>query len=197
MEGHLNVDALERALREVVRRHEALRTRFRMQDGYPVQDIASEWESRLTCVDLRELDQDARIDAAQRLAREDASAPFDLVHGPLLRACVLILADREHVLLLTLHHIVSDAWSMSVLVREVASLYAAFERGEPSRLPELAVQYGDYAVWQRQWLQGAVLDDHLAILDPAARGCVDVGTADRRAAPGDAKLSRGKRARVD
>jgi pristinamycin I synthase-3/4 len=107
--------------------------------------------------DLSALPEEQREAAAQRLAQAEAQRPFDLARGPLLRARLLRISHEEHIALLTLHHIVSDGWSMGVLVREVAALYAAFVRGEASPLAELPVQYADYAHWQREWLQGDVL----------------------------------------
>src|SRR5205085_11432965 len=98
----------------------------------------------------------------QRLTSHEAQRPFDLTRGPLLRAQVLRLGPQEHVLLLTVHHIVSDGWSMQVLFQELSALYAAYAAGLPSPLPELPIQYADFALWQRQWLQGEELEDQLA-----------------------------------
>jgi hypothetical protein len=115
----------------------------------------------LPVVDLSALPPDLREDEARRRAGEEAALPFDLARGPLLRARLLRLAEEEHVCLLTMHHIVSDGWSMGVLVREVGALYEAFSRGEESPLTELPIQYADYAVWQRNWLQGEVLAEEM------------------------------------
>jgi hypothetical protein len=160
--GPLFAPALARALNEIVRRHEALRTRFAAVDGQPVQVIAPRLEVPLPVVDLGALPESEREPEARRRAREEALRPFDLAHGPLLRASLLRLGDREHVVLLTMHHIVADGWSMGVLVRELRELYEAFRRGLPSPLPELSIQYADYAAWQRRWLRGQVLRDQLA-----------------------------------
>jgi amino acid adenylation domain-containing protein len=161
LRGRLDADALRLTINEVVRRHEALRTRFESVDGTPLQVIDAQVKLDLPLEDLTALPEDEREAAAQQLAQEEAQRPFDLARGPLLRARLLRVSHEEHIALLTLHHIVSDGWSMGVLVREVAALYAAFVRGEASPLAELPVQYADYAHWQREWLQGAVLDQQL------------------------------------
>jgi len=158
----LNVTALEKSLHEVTQRHEILRTTFTTIDGQPVQVIAPETHFTLPLSDLSGLSSAQRNDEAQRLAREEAQRPFNLATGPLVRARLLRLSPEDHVLLLSMHHIVSDGWSMGVLVREVAALYEAYAVGAESPLKELSLQYADYAVWQRDWLQGEVLDQQLA-----------------------------------
>ncbi|RKH75115.1 amino acid adenylation domain-containing protein, partial [Corallococcus sp. AB032C] len=160
LEGELHLEALRHSLTELVRRHEALRTRFPSHQGQPFQRIVSPTDLPLPMVDLSPLGE-AALDEARRLASTEAQRSFDLASGPLVRALLLKLAPTEHVLVFTLHHIVSDGWSRGVLVREVATLYAAFSEGLPSPLRELPVQYADYAVWQRSWLQGDVLDAQL------------------------------------
>jgi amino acid adenylation domain-containing protein len=158
--GTLDLPALAAALSEVVRRHEALRTVFASAAGRPVQRIQPPAPVALPEIDLRALPEDLRQAEARRLSAEEALRPCDLSTGPLLRAGLLRLSDAsggDALLLLTVHHIVSDGWSMSILVRELGALYAAFSQGRPSPLPELPVQYADYAAWQRQWLQGDVL----------------------------------------
>ena len=162
MKGRLDVGAFERTLQEVMRRHEALRTRFPAVEGQPSQKIQSEVESRLPVVDISELETDRMESEAERLAREEGDRAFDLSLGPMLRAILVRVGEDEYVVLFTMHHIVSDAWSMNVLVREVAALYEAFSQGRPSPLPELPIQYADYAVWQREWLQGEALEKQLA-----------------------------------
>jgi amino acid adenylation domain-containing protein len=156
--GALDVHALERSLGEIVRRHESLRTVFREAGEGAVQVIAPFGGFALPVDDLSGLDGTACETEVRRRAREDAARPFDLAQGPLFRAALLRLADEEHVLLLCIHHIVTDGWSTGVLHRELSALYAAFARGEPDPLPPLPVQYADYAVWQREQLQGEVLD---------------------------------------
>ncbi len=161
LKGSLNLAALEQSLNEIVRRHEALRTTFSIVDGQPTQVIASKLMITLPVVDLRSLPAVQREAEVQRLVVQEARHPFDLAKGPLLRASVLKLADDEQVGLLTMHHIVSDGWSAGVLVREMAALYQAYCSGSPSPLPELPIQYADFAHWQREWLQGPVLQRQL------------------------------------
>ncbi|HVF55943.1 MAG TPA: condensation domain-containing protein, partial [Pyrinomonadaceae bacterium] len=160
--GALDVAALERTLSEIVRRHEVLRTTFTVIDGEPTQVIHDAAPVSLPVNDLSQMDESEREAAAARLAKEEAARPFDLEAGPLVRAGLLKLGEQEHVCLLTMHHIVSDGWSMGVLINEVAALYDAFSSGGESPLPELEAQYADYAVWQREWLQGEVLDNQLS-----------------------------------
>ncbi|HSK74824.1 MAG TPA: amino acid adenylation domain-containing protein, partial [Thermoanaerobaculia bacterium] len=160
LRGALDASALAAALREVVRRHEALRTTFALVDGEPVQVIHPEVPVPLPRVDLSDLSDPGR--EILRLAGVEARRGFDLALGPLLRATLLAVGEEEHVLFLTLHHVVADGWSMPVLVREMGTLYGAFSRGLPSPLPELPVQYADFAAWQRRWLAGEVLERELA-----------------------------------
>ena len=162
LRGALNGAALEQSLNEIVRRHEALRTTFSVMEGQPVQVIAPGLALTLPVVDLGNLLETEREAEAQRLTIEEAQRPFDLAQGPLLRTTLLRLDKEEHILLLTMHHIVSDGWSMGVLFRELSALYEAFSAGKPSPLPELPIQYADFAVWQRQWLQGETLEAQLA-----------------------------------
>ena len=162
LEGAIEHDVLERTLNELVRRHEVFRTTFVTVDGQPLQVIAPAQRSHLPQVDLSDLPESERRAEANRLAREEAQRPFNLSHGPLLRATLVRLAPEEYFFLLTMHHIVSDGWSMGVFTKEVAQLYAAFARGENSPLAELPVQYADFAVWQRNWLTGDVLERHHA-----------------------------------
>ncbi len=163
--GVLDVAALGRSLREVVRRHEPLRTTFAVRGGSPVQSVAAEMALDLPLIDLRGLPEERREATVRQLAGEEGRRPFDLATGPLIRAALLCAGgagEDEHVALLTLHHIVADGWSIEVLIREIGALYPAFLSGEASPLPELPVQYADFAVWQRQWLQGEVLAAQLA-----------------------------------
>ena len=160
--GKLNQEALERSLNEVIRRHESLRTTFAVVDGRPVQVIAPTLTVIPTVIDLCELPESEREAEALRLATEEMQRGFDLSRGPLLRASLLRLGQEEHVLQLTMHHIISDGWSAGVLFRELGTLYEAFSANRPSPLAELPLQYADYAVWQREWLQGEVLERQLA-----------------------------------
>ncbi|HSF41209.1 MAG TPA: amino acid adenylation domain-containing protein, partial [Thermoanaerobaculia bacterium] len=162
LEGPLDGPALARALAEIVRRHEPLRTTFRERDGGPVQVIHRPAPVPLPAVDLAALPGAARAAEAERIAAAEARRPFDLERGPVLRLALLRLGEGEHTLLALMHHIVSDDWSVWVFVSELSALYAAFARGLPSPLPELPVGYGDFALWQRRWLEGEALDGQLA-----------------------------------
>ena len=162
LKGDLNRTALRQALDRIVVRHEVLRTTFALHDGEPVQEIGAVEESsfRLIEHDLRgHNDVEAELAALREL---EAGASFDLEAGPLIRGRLIRLAEDEHVLLITMHHIVSDGWSMGVLVRELNALYGAFLGGEADPLPELEIQYADYAVWQRQWIEGEILQQQAA-----------------------------------
>ena len=154
LKGSLNVETLKRSFQETVRRHEALRTTFGTVDGKPVQVIHPTLNFALPVTDLRELPPAKREAEVQKLTAEAALQHFNLAKGPLLRANLLHLDSEEYILLLTLHHIVFDGWSIGVLLRELAALYEAFSTGKPSPLAELPIQYADFAVWQREWLGG-------------------------------------------
>ncbi len=160
--GTLDVRALEQSLSELVRRHESLRTTFPAAGGEPVQRIAAPAPVRLPVVALEHLSPELREQTATRLAGAERTRPFDLARGPLLRTLLLRLDEAEHALLFTLHHIVSDGWSTGLLVREVSELYTARVEQRAPALPELEVQYADYAAWQRSWLTGEVLEAQLA-----------------------------------
>ncbi len=159
LEGPLDTDALEEALAALVDRHEALRTVFPMVDGAAVQRVAPQRPPRLGAVDLTGLAPEDRRAARDRAAVAEADRPFDLARDILIRASLLRAAPGSHVLLLTVHHIVSDGWSAGVMVRELGALYAARVRGAPSPLPPLAVQYADFARWQREWLDEPTLQE--------------------------------------
>ncbi len=160
--GPLNVSALERCFDELVRRHESLRTTFTISNGQPAQVIHEPRPLRLEVIDLTHLPEPERESEAKRQTYEEAQQPFDLSNGPLLRVRLLKLGEAEHVLLLTMHHIISDGWSTDILVRELRQLYDAFIEDRPSPLPELPLQYVDFALWQREWLKGEVLEQQLA-----------------------------------
>ncbi|WP_437779129.1 amino acid adenylation domain-containing protein [Sorangium sp. So ce1097] len=160
--GPLDVARLERSFAAVVRRHEALRTTFEERDGRAVAVVHAERPAALSLGDVSGAPGEAREAEALRRLEAEARRPFDLRGGPLLRVALVRLGEREHLLLVVLHHIVSDGWSMNVLVREVAELYAADAEGRAAALPSLPIQYADYARWQRAWLAGAALDEHLA-----------------------------------
>lgn len=161
LEGDLNVKALECSFAELMRRHESLRTHFESAGGNPFQVIDPPHAFVLQVRDLSGLPEAEKASWVQQLGREEANRPFDLTRGPLLRASLLKLAGEEHVLLLTMHHIVSDGWSLGILRRELSALYDAYCQGKPSPLPDLRIQYVDYAIWQRESLQGEVLEEQL------------------------------------
>ncbi|MEW5931561.1 MAG: amino acid adenylation domain-containing protein, partial [Gemmatimonadota bacterium] len=169
LRGRLRPGVLERALTELVRRHESLRTVFRSAAGEPEQVVRPAGPAALPVVDLRGIEAGRREATVRRLAAEEAGRPFDLARGPLLRAALLRAGEEEWALLFTVHHVVSDGWSMGVLVREMSQLYHAFARGLPSPLPEPRLQYADYAVWQRGWLAGEALERQLAFWREALR----------------------------
>ncbi len=160
--GRLDAAALERSLGALAGRHEALRTTFRAVDGRPVQVIQAAGPVRLPRIDLTALPAAAREDVLQRLVAAETRRPFDLAAGPLLRACLLLLGAGEQALVAVLHHIAGDGWSMGIFARELAAFYAACTGGLAPSLPELPVQYADFAVWQRRWLQGAALEAQIA-----------------------------------
>jgi len=159
--GPLNVDCLARSTSEIMRRHAILRTTFAMLDGQPIQRITATAALQPRLIDLRALQPIQRDERALQLVRDDARMGFDLEHGPLLRMTVIRLDPLAHIVVLTMHHIVSDGWSMVVLLREFAALYTAFVADKPSPLPELPIQYADYAVWQLQWLRNAAMEAQL------------------------------------
>lgn len=156
--GYLNRAALAEALNAIVQRHEALRTTFHLVDGQPVQQVAPTLVLESPVIDLQSLSPEQQIQVVQQQAVAEAQRPFDLSQAPLVRSQLLQLAESQHVILLTLHHIVSDGWSMDVLIHELATLYNAFSTGQSIALPDLPIQYVDFAVWQRQRLQGDYLN---------------------------------------
>src|SRR5262249_11326144 len=161
LSGELSRQALRKSVNEMVRRHETLRTSFAVRDGRPVQVIAAEQELKIEEIDLREAMESERETEAARYAQAEAQTGFDLAQGPLMRVKLLQLEEQEHVLLICMHHIISDGWSLGIMAREIGQLYGAYVQGEESALPELKVQYADFAVWQREWLQGEALEGQL------------------------------------
>jgi len=161
LHGRLQVPALQHAFDELVKRHEGLRVRFERRGGQPVQVIDPPQPVALQVEDLSGPESDNRNSRLQQLLREKALARFELSRGPLLRVVLVKLTGQEHVLLITMHHIICDAWSMGVLLRELDMLYDAYAQGHPCPLAPLEVQYADYALWQREWLQGEVLEKQL------------------------------------
>jgi amino acid adenylation domain-containing protein len=157
----LEADFLERSLNEIVRRHESLRTTFQVIEGQPVQVIAPQLVVPLPVTDLRRLDRADAEAAAAGIVADAAGRPFDLAHGPLLRADLLQLQEDEYIFLLTMHHIIADGWSMEVFWDELEQLWAAYAEGRPSPLPDLPIQYADFALWQRGVLRGRVIEEHI------------------------------------
>ncbi len=162
LQGELRPALLAASLREIVRRHQTLRTTFATVEGKPVQSVAPTAELRLPVVDLAALPEAHRWSEARRLVVRGGQDPFDLARGPLLRVQLLLLAPADAVILLAMHHIVSDGWSVGILLRELAALYTAGAAGRFSPLPELPVQYADFVHWQRSWLDGGALEEQLA-----------------------------------
>ena len=162
LSGELDLAALSRSFTHLIGRHESLRTVFRLSDGQPLQLILPAAQCPLPLLDLTALPQPLQPQEVTRLAQQQARRPFDLSTGPLLRLLLLRLAEDEHVLLLTMHHIISDGWSMGVLVREVMALYEAELGGTTAELAPLPIQYADYAHWQREWLTGERLGEQLS-----------------------------------
>jgi acyl carrier protein len=156
--GKLNTAVMKQSLNEIIRRHESLRTTFTAEEGRLVQVIKPAWSIQPEEVDLQRLLKIEQSKKVRRLAAEEARKPFDLAQGPLLRVTLLKLDQVEHVILLTMHHIIGDAWSMRIFIREMSVLYRAYLKGEPPPLPELPIQYADYAHWQLQWLSGDNLE---------------------------------------
>jgi len=161
LKGELNVNALEQAINTIIARHESLRTTFKQIEGEPVQIVSGMERIKLGFADLKLLPESERGDEAHRLTVTEARRPFDLTRDLLLRAVLVRLADDDHWLLLTMHHIVSDGWSMGIFAKELSNIYEALLTHREIDLPELQVQYPDFAEWQREWLQGEVLEEQL------------------------------------
>lgn len=161
LDGQLHVPALEQSIQDLSRRHESLRTRFESTGGAAAQIIEPPGSFALAVLDLEPFEPNARETELQRLIAAESAHPFDLKRGPVIRGLLIRVRDLRHVLLITLHHIVSDGWSLEVINRELGSLYSAYAQGQSPSLPELAIQYVDYAIWQRQRLQGERLHGHL------------------------------------
>jgi amino acid adenylation domain-containing protein len=170
LSGRLDVPTLARALNGVAQRHEILRTRFVPEQGRPAQQVAPAAELSLPVVDLRRVPAARRQRHLQAIAAASTRVPFDLGRGPMLRMILLRLAGDEHVGLLTIHHIISDQWSINIMVQELGALYGAVLAGRPSFLPEPALQYADFADWQRRWLRAAALEKDLDFWKRALAG---------------------------
>jgi len=161
IQGHLNIKALEQSLNEIIKRHEVWRTNFRLVNGEPIQEISPQSTWDVSIINLEHLsgkDWEAEV---KQFAAESAKKPFNLAKGLLVRATLLRLSEEEHVLLVIMHHIITDGWSEGVFLRELSTLYAAFSKNQPSPLPKLPIQYVDFAVWQRDRLKGEFLATQL------------------------------------
>jgi len=174
LRGPLDVDALKNSLNIIIQRHEALRTTFSMREGDPVQLIAPSLSLPLPVIDLRDLPDTQRDIEVQRLLTEEARQSFQLEKGPLLSAKLLRLEKQQHVFVLVIHHIISDGWSMGVLMREMSKLYEALTAGQPDPLPALPIQYADFAQWQRKALRGELLDEQLRYWEERLAGAAPV-----------------------
>jgi aspartate racemase len=160
--GNLREESLQASLRALVDRHESLRTTFGQEDGHPVQMVHPELELDTTVYDLADVPEADRVTQAMQLLKQEAHRPFDLSNGPLFRVCLVRLQEREHLLLLNLHHIVADGWSVEILLQELTELYASSATGREATLPDVSLQYPDFAVWQAQGLQDETLAEQLA-----------------------------------
>ncbi|QDL10988.1 hypothetical protein DP113_26435 [Brasilonema octagenarum UFV-E1] len=161
LQGDLNVAVLQQTLDAIVAHHEALRTNFIASDGNPVQVICQPRSVELVVIDLKDCPETERTTVVERLVQDEAQRPFNLTSDLMLRGSLLQLSPQENILLLVMHHIASDGWSMSILFEQLTTLYEAFLNAKPNPLPQLPIQYADFAVWQRQWLSGEVLEKQL------------------------------------
>lgn len=174
LSGELDITALEQTFNEIVRRHESLRTNFKIIEGQPKQVVLPQLTVPLPLIDLQALTPADQQEEVERLTIEAFQQPFDLTHDALLRVKLLQLDETNNVLLLTMHHIVTDGWSIAVLIRELEALYTAFAAGRPSPLAELPIQYADFAHWQQDWLQGDVLASQLAYWQQQLEGAAPI-----------------------
>ncbi|MEO6863063.1 MAG: condensation domain-containing protein, partial [Microcoleus sp.] len=181
--GSLNLTALEQTFTQIVQRHETLRTTFAAVSGQPVQIISPASQINLNILELQHLPPEQRQISAKKITAAESLRPFNLSTGPLMRVTILRLTDSEHILLLNMHHIASDDWSIGVLIREIQAIYTALINRQPSPLPELSLQYADFAEWQRQWLQGEVLETQLAYWRQQLRGISVLNLPTNRPAP--------------
>jgi amino acid adenylation domain-containing protein len=162
VQGNLNITALESCFQAIISRHESLRTGFSTVEGLPIQVISENLQFSLPVIDLQTLSKSEQETQIQQFINQETQQTFDLTQVPLLRVIILQLSSTEYVVIFTMHHIISDAWSTAVIIREIVALYPTFAEGKSLTLPELPIQYADFAIWQRQWLQGQVLENHLA-----------------------------------
>ena len=183
MDGPVDAAALERAINAIVERHESLRTTFRSEDGEPVQVVAPQLAIELRRIDLRGLDAEAQQTRIAELREREAQEPYDLERGPLLRTLLVRVSDQGHLFVLGMHHIVCDGWSMGVFGRELQELYTGFATGVAPTLPELPIQYGDFATWQRKWLSEERLDAELTFWRRKLEGVAPLGLSTDFARP--------------
>jgi hypothetical protein len=187
LRGVLHVEHFEAALQALIVRHETLRTTFPSIDGVARHQVHAETGVRMGWQDFSKLPADQRASNVQQLADDEAHQPFDLESGPLLRACLVKAAEREHYFVLTLHHIVTEGWAMDIFARELSALYEAFVDERESPLAPLPVQYLDYSVWQRQWLESGERSASWLLDRATGRRAPGAGTARRPPAPAGAK----------
>jgi len=161
LKGRMDVGIFKTSIREIITRHESLRTNFLAEDGEPFQIIKPEIEFNLNIIDISELSEDLQEERIKDFIEKDAREPFNLTDDVLFRVTLIRLDDNDHVLMATMHHIISDGWSMGVLIREIVQVYQASINGQKPQLQELPIQYGDFAAWQRNWLKGQVLNEQL------------------------------------
>ncbi|NMG19781.1 non-ribosomal peptide synthetase [Brasilonema bromeliae] len=174
LQGNLNVDVLQQSLDAIATHHEVLRTNFIVEDGNPVQVIREPQSVELKLISLMDCPETERTTVVQKLLQQEAQRPFNLSSDLMLRACLLEISPQEHILQLTIHHIATDGWSMSILFEQLTTLYQAFLEGKPNPLPQLPIQYADYAVWQRQWLSGEVVENQLNYWKQQLAGAIPV-----------------------
>lgn len=161
LKGQVNVQALKHSLNMLIERHEVLHTTFSMIESQPVQVVLPVMPARLSVIDLNDVPESSRENESRQLMAREAQKLFDLTRGPLLRSHLISSTEEDHILLLTMHHIVSDGWSLDTFCRELSTLYNGLVSGEPSSLPDLPIQYADFTIWQREWLQGEILETQL------------------------------------
>ena len=161
LSGDLNIEVLRQALDAIVVHHEIIRTNYLAENGNPIQVIAAPRLVELSIIDLQQYKQAEQETQVQKLLQQESQRPFNLASDMMIRGCLLKLAPQEHILLLVMHHIASDGWSMGILWEQLTQLYQAFLNDRPNPLKSLPIQYADYAVWQREWLSGEVLNKQL------------------------------------
>ncbi len=183
LKGLIDIYALSKALMEIIRRHESLRTRFVVIDEEPVQVIEDEVSLLTSLMDLRYLSEVDKKNETKRIAVEESILSFDLGRDLMLRSKLLIIDEENFTLLLSMHHIASDGWSLGIFQKELTELYSAYSKGEPSPLEDLPIQYADFAVWQRMWLRGEVLDNQLSYWRDQLSGLIPIKLPTKRKRP--------------